>query len=182
MRYIKIAIITLVLIAPTIGRADVFPLFHIGKNTNENRVVYSAQLTETCKFDDKTPIAVYWERLEKGPDVTRDLKWIEEKFAYGVDILERTERSVTFTIAADDTRPVQVEIQPAEDTCIVEATTKILERWVAPRFAFVKLKERKVMFPKVYHVDLHGIDPVTREAVCERVVESGKLGYPCPKD
>lgn len=155
------------------------PLFYIGKNTNRNQVHYEAILTKDCRFAETEPIHAYWQRLEKESDAVRELKWAEEKFAYGVKVIRKSDHHLIFIIAADDSRPVIVETRIGASGCEVAARTQILNAWVKPGHAFVELKERRALYPKVFHVDLIG-ESDDGNAVCERVISPGKMGVPCP--
>ncbi|RMF19609.1 MAG: DUF4833 domain-containing protein [Candidatus Dadabacteria bacterium] len=155
-------------------------LFHIAKSNNRNRVEYAARVQPDCRFDHEQPLTVYWRRLEKGPDVTRPLKWVEEKFAYGIDLRHQSDERLEFTIAADDTRPVTVTTTRNDDgQCQVRAWLNSLEAPGVTDHAFVKLKSRKLMFPKIYWVDLYTTRP-DGARICERVTERGEPGEPCP--
>jgi hypothetical protein len=128
-----------------------------------------------CRFAPQ-PIRVTW---FDPPGPPRPLSWIEDQLVYGVRIRESSPERVTFTITADDTRPVTVEAKRSAKGCSLRARIRILGEWAEPRHAFVDIVGKSVI-PEVSHVDLHA----RREdgtATCERIAALRAPGVACPR-
>ena len=152
-------------------------LFHFAKSDSSNEVHYTAQIGEDCQFAPR-PIHVYWMRRGERLEYRRELNWAEKQFAYGVDIQQRQGSAVIFTIAGDTSRSIRVELTKTDSGCRAEARMRILGQRVKPEHAFIELRDRKPMIPKVIHVDLLGRKD-NDSAVCERITEVGIDGTPC---
>jgi hypothetical protein len=154
------------------------PLFHIAKNTDGNEIHYEARIGADCRFAEP-PILVRWMTRREGLAYRRELNWLETHFAYGVSVSRFGDRKLSFTIAGDSTRPVEVALEPATSGCQAEARVRMLDQWVKPERAFIEILERDVLIPKIRHVDLRGRRP-DGSVVCERLSDAGQPGRPCP--
>jgi hypothetical protein len=153
----------------------VLPVFHIAKSDSRNEVHYRGVLGPDCRFAQQ-PIRVTWFDPDAPP---RALNWLEDQLAYGVRVRESKPEQVTFTIAADDTRPVTVEAKRSAKGCGVRTRVRILGEWAEPRHAFVGIVGNTII-PEVSHVDLHA----RREdgtAACERIAALRAPGVACPR-
>jgi hypothetical protein len=153
------------------------PLFHFAKSDSRNEVHYAARFSEDCRFIPE-PIHVYWMRRTDRLEYRRELNWLETHFAYGVNIESQQGNRINFTIAGDTSRPIQVELTKTESGCHAEPMMRLLGEWAKPEHGFIELLERKPLFPKILHVDLHGRRD-NANAVCERITEAGNAGTPC---
>jgi hypothetical protein len=156
---------------------QLYPLFHIAKSNSYNEVHYAGVLNPDCRFA-ADPVRVFWRRridLQRG---TWPLDWTEENFAYGVRLLQTEPQRISFTLAADDTRPVQLEAYRSQGGCRLRARLRILGDWAEPSSAHITIVESVLPWPKVTHVDLHG----RREdgtPLCERMQTLRTPGAPC---
>jgi hypothetical protein len=85
---------------------------------------------------------------------------------------------VTFTIAADDTRPVAVETSGSNGNCDVRAQLRMLGEWVVPKWAHVEIIDSRPFIPEISHVDLHAVS-ADGTTVCERLVTLRTAGTRC---
>jgi len=155
----------------------VLPVFHISKSDSRNEVHYGGALRPDCRFA-ADPIRVAWRRRADPAQPPRALSWLEDQLVYGVRIAESSEARVTFTVAADDTRPVTVEALRSAAGCRVTARVRTLGEWAAPLHAFVDITGTSFI-PEVSHVDLHARRG-DGAATCERIVALRAPGVPCP--
>jgi hypothetical protein len=152
-----------------------FPVFRITKSDTRNEVHYRTVLGPDCRFA-ADPVRVLWLRPGEAP---RPLRWIEDVLVYGVRLTQAGARRLTFTLAADDTRPVLVEASDAGTGCRVRVRVRINGAWAEPARAHVRITGGGALFPDVAHVDLHARDE-NGAAVCERVSALRSPGVPCP--
>jgi hypothetical protein len=152
-----------------------FPVFRIAKSDSRNEVRYRGVVGPDCRFAED-PIRVTWFDPEEPP---RALTLIEDQLLYGVRVRESDGARVTFTVAADDTRPVTVEATRSAKGCRVRARIRILGEWAEPGYAFVDIVGKSVI-PEVSHVDLHARRD-DGAATCERIVALRAPGVACPR-
>jgi len=65
------------------GAAFSVPLFTITKSENRNHVQYALRVDAQCTPLSTAPVFAYWKMLEKGPDRTESLLFLEQR-AYGI--------------------------------------------------------------------------------------------------
>lgn len=159
------------------GAEELVPLFHIAKSDSRNEVHYAGALGRDCRFAAE-PVRVFWLRRADPQRPPRPLDWTEERFAYGVRLLQAEPGRVSFAIAADDTRPVLLEAFRAGEACRLRARMRILGDWAEPTHAYITIVESSLPWPKVEHVDLHGRREDGRP-LCERLRELRAPGAPC---
>jgi hypothetical protein len=179
MRNVLAAVVTVLAAAhgaaALAGGEIVFPVFHISKSDSRNEVHYRGVVGPDCRFAED-PIRVTWLDPTAPP---RALTWLEEQLVYGVRVKELRGERVTFTVAADDTRPVTVEAMRSATGCRVRARIRILGEWAEPSYAFVDIVGESVI-PEVSHVDLYARRH-DGAAACERVVALRAPGVACPR-
>lgn len=165
--------------APWLGPG--LELFYIERNKNANQVHYRVGVTGECSVDPTRPIVVYWRRLERGPHAFGPLKWVEAKFAFGVEVLAVAPQAVTFVVVADPNRRVEARlIRDDSGICRATAWTPIAGGPAAIERVYVMAKDRRMMWPKVMYVDLYGraADGMRR---CDRISDLDEPPRPCPQ-
>ena len=106
-------ILILVILIPVFvhgNEADRDALFHIERNKNANIVQYDARLGTDGLLHPEQPVVAYWVRLaEQGQ--TRELTWIQRKFAYGFTAkLNKDKNTATLDMAAGLGRTIMVTL------------------------------------------------------------------------
>ena len=104
-------ILILVILTPVFvhgNEADRDALFHIERNKNANIVQYDARLGTDGLLHPEQPVVAYWVRLaEQGQ--TRELTWIQRKFAYGFTAkFNKDKNTATLDMAASLGRTIMV--------------------------------------------------------------------------
>jgi len=158
-----------------------YDLFTIRRSTNRNQIQYQLQTDGRCNPDPEEPIRVFWRRYEHGPHVTRELKWVENQFAFGVDIERVFPGGVQFVIVADKTRSIRVVLESNPDSggCDVTPYVRITSQWRRLESVYVMVQERRFAWPKVPYVDVFGRTP-SGKLICGRIHERGEPDEPCP--
>ena len=155
------AVALLVLFAsPSAMASECRPVFVVERSLNANRVVYEAERGE---IDPARPMRGHWEmRAEDGR--REELTVLENRLAYGVDVLEATPDSVVVVLRALPARRIEIRLS---EGCPV-AVVPIAGRAAVLQRIFVHLRTGSLV-PKVDHVDLVGEDPESGLAAEERI-------------
>lgn len=83
-------------------------LFSIGRSKDANEIFYSINLEKNNKLNIEEPIKVYWlKRIEKNS--IEPLTWIQNKFAYGIVYLKKSDSYAKFRFAAYDNRVFELK-------------------------------------------------------------------------
>jgi len=84
-------------------------LFHIERNKNANIVQYDAQLGPDGRLYAREPVIAYWIRYANEGE-TKELSWIQRKFAYGFNVkLDKENNRATIDMAADIGRSLLIK-------------------------------------------------------------------------
>lgn len=141
-------------------------LFYIQKSFNQNTVVYCMNHNEKGQIDANNPVSVFWRRYQEDGR-KRELTQIEKTFGYGVKVkpLKSKPNTYVFSIAAIKDKQFIVtqtdDLKPHIITTI-DNKTAIIKR------VFIKAEHIKLL-PKVFYVEVFGIDIKTKKPVYERI-------------
>lgn len=83
-------------------------LFSIGRSKDANEIYYSINLDQSNKLNIDHPINVHWFKRTENNKI-EPLSWIQNKFAYGIVYLSKTESSAKFHFAAYDKRVFELK-------------------------------------------------------------------------
>lgn len=83
-------------------------LFSIGRSKDANEIFYSINLNGKNKLNADNPINVYWIKRTENNKI-EPLTWVQNKFAYGVMYLSKSETSARFCFAAYDKRVFELK-------------------------------------------------------------------------
>ena len=142
-------------------------LFYIQRNHNENTIIYDALFSETGDFNSEKPIDVYWIRYQE--DSTRkELKWIEKKYAYGIDWekKEGIKNEFDVELVADEKRPFTLKLIAPFRAALF---TKIDGHDAIVEHLYIQADNSGV-WPEVKYIELFGIDAATKESVYEKYI------------
>ena len=137
-------------------------LFHIERNTNANIVAYDAMVESGGDLRKKDPIDVYWVRLAEDGR-RKGLSGIEKRMAYGYKEKERAGNELIIEMRADIGRLISVA--PVADG--FRARIDIAGRPAYLDKVFIQATEGGIL-PTVDHIELHGTDVETGQAVFEK--------------
>lgn len=141
-------------------------LFYIQKSFNTNAVVYTANIDESGKLNPKEPVKVFWRRYQEDGR-KRALKYLEKKFAFGVNSkkIKGKENAFFFTIASLKHLKIFVTQDKNGKPRIA---TKIAGKHAELKRVFVKAEHKKLL-PKVFYVEVFGRDLKTGEFLYEKI-------------
>jgi hypothetical protein len=142
-------------------------LFYIQRNHNENTIVYDALFSETGDLNSEKPIDVYWLRYQED-SARKELKWIEEKYAYGIDWerKEGAENEFDMELVADEDRRFTLKLIAPFHAALftkINGHPSILER------LYIEADNSGV-WPAVKYIELFGTDATTKKTVYEKYI------------
>lgn len=82
-------------------------LFHISRSLNSNIVCYDVQLNGKG-LNTANPVKAYWIDSKIPNDVPSDLKYIERKMAYGINVKSCTATDAYVTLTASHKRSIHI--------------------------------------------------------------------------
>lgn len=136
-------------------------LFRVERNKNANVVLYEAKAGPDGALDPREPIVASWLLLARGGG-REGLNFVE-RFAYGFEVRPATPG---YAVELKALKGRNVKVQP-RGACHVALATIGGKEAVLQR-VYVTADEQRVV-PAVQSVELFGIDPVTGEAVREKI-------------
>lgn len=83
-------------------------LFSIGRSKDADEIFYAINLTDPNKINVEAPIDVYWLRRTKN-DKVEPLTWVQNKFAYGIVYVSKSDSYAKFRFAAYDERTFELK-------------------------------------------------------------------------
>ncbi len=140
-------------------------LFYIQKSFNTNAVVYTANIGEDGKLDPKEPVKVFWRRYQEEGQ-KRALKYIEKKFAFGVNHkpIKGKENAYVFTLVS--LKELKLFVTQDKNGTAKIATT-IANKPAKLNRVFVTAEHKNIL-PKVFYVEVFGSDLKTGEFLYEK--------------
>lgn len=139
-------------------------LFYVQQAIDRNVLVYAARRRTDGSLDPSRPVEVFWRRFNEDGR-RRDLSFFERVFAFGVSAWPVGEGRFRAAVAAYRDR--EAVIDRGEDGK-PRALLRMGARTVRVVYAYANAERGRVI-PTVHHVDIHGFDVATGEAIRERV-------------
>lgn len=140
-------------------------LFYIQRNLNANTIQYDANFSENGDLNSEQPIKVYWIRYDETGE-EKELKWIEQKFAYGVDCesIDGKQNEYKVELVADDRRVFtlkQLAPNKAKIYTLINGSKAELEHMYIQA-------DNSGLTPTVLYIEFFGIDVKTHQSVYEK--------------
>lgn len=145
---------------------DEHMLFYIQKSFNQNTVVYCMKHNENGQIDATDPVNVFWRRYQEDGR-KRELTQIEKTFGYGVKAKPLKNKPNTYIFSIVAIKNKQFIVTQTEDLkphviTTIDNKTAIIKR------VFIKAEHIKLL-PKVFYVEVFGVDIKTKKPVYERI-------------
>ena len=140
-------------------------LFFIERNKIKHTIVYDAILEKDGSYVSSKPIDAYW--LRYYDTVKRaELTWLQRTFAFGYNAKkDATKEGYWITLTAYNDRKIHLEKNAGNKPI---ATMNINGKYCRLENIWV-FADESGSWPKVLHVDLHGVDMVTGKPEVERI-------------
>lgn len=139
-------------------------LFIIKRNTDNNLVVYEANVLPDKTLDPQNPVEVYWIRNTEG-GIKKGLSYMQRTMAYGLS-LKKVNNAYEGTIAAYDKRPIKITQTPNR---VPVAYIIINGKWQQLQQIYLHIVDVKSLVPKVAYIQLFGKDVQTGGSVSEKI-------------
>jgi hypothetical protein len=141
-------------------------LFYIQKSFNQNTIVYALNIDKEGKINANTPINVFWRRYQEDGRI-RELTQLEKTFGYGVKAKPLKNKPNTYVFSIVAIKDKQFIVTQTEDLKPHVITT-IDEKTALIKRVFIKAEHIKLL-PKVFYVEVFGVDIKTKKPVYERI-------------
>jgi hypothetical protein len=141
-------------------------LFYIQKSFNTNAVVYTANIAEDGKLDPKEPVKVFWRRYQEDGR-KRELKYIEKKFAFGVNFKKVKGKDNAYVFTLVSLKKMKLFITQDKNGN-PKIATKIAGQNAQLKRVFVTAEHKKLL-PKVFYVEVFGRDLKTGKFLYEKI-------------
>ena len=160
---------------PWISDVDInresLPLFTLTRSKNRNVVHYNLYMDQS-EVKVITPLAIYWEMVEKNGRI-EDLNEIEKKKIYGPQFAKKESGQIIFAIAALPDFLIVVENKPCGPITRWQAFLQHDGHEVVLDSVFVQLQNDDLI-PKVDFVDVTGKNCLDAQEVKFRIVDNSK--------
>lgn len=155
-------VLSLGMVAMAIAAVPSGRLFHFERSKNRNYVCYDVNLKQGEALDTKSPVSVYWIRVEEGGG-KKELSFFQRKFAFGYKVISRDTNEATIHLTAYDKLPIRICQRSGKWIALCTLHGKEIQ--ITKMFAQMKS-------PNSLHcnyVDIYGIDLSTGGATRERI-------------
>lgn len=130
-------------------------IFHIARSKDAKTIHYQLQLEPNGKIKTSAPLHIFWEIETPTGIKTENLTWVQNKYAYGIHVLQVSPDSLSFHFVSYDKKIIRIKRNSqgefeAQVTC--NSTDLILEK------IFVQIDGGTFWLPKISSVKLEGKD------------------------
>jgi hypothetical protein len=138
-------------------------LFYIERSKDTNVIYYDLNKDKSGNFDAENPFNIYWVKNKKGGK-KESLTWIQNKYAYGLKILEKDSEEVVFQFAPYDKK---IFILKKDDSGIYRIFSDSPQEEMYLEKIFIQIDGGTFWFPKIAHITLQGKCPKTGKVKTE---------------
>ncbi len=176
MKFLFSLVVTLFLVKPLyagiiiqngtlVSDGTLLQQFFISKVNNSNRVMYSLEVDQNCRFMGNKPIYPYWQMLERGNDYYENLNFLERQFfSLGESKIEGNR--FNFQIKVFN------QIAALKNKVFTTIVEREGDRCVAKTFGNIENHELEIISVHAYNngmsvskIDVWGIDQATQERI-----------------
>lgn len=140
--------------------------FKIERSKDANQIVYDINLTTDNKLNKDIPIKIYWiKHTNKGK--IEPLTWIQQRYAYGLKYLEKSESGAVFQFVSYNKRSFSITKDLAGNYSV---STVSKNKPLQLSLIFIQLDGGTFWVPKISRIELHGKDIETNKKVIELII------------
>ncbi len=141
-------------------------LFKIARSKDAYEIWYSINLDQNGHLNKENPIKIFWVNTKEN-NQTEPLTWIQKQYAYGIKIIDsgksgKNELNFQFVSYAKRTFTLR---QTAGNHFKVYTNSNNKE--IEVTWIFIQINGGTFWFPNIPQVELHGIDPLSGNAIKE---------------
>jgi len=129
----------------------------IERSRDKNYIVYDVNLDQEGKINQETPLTIYWIKENK-ENKKEPLTWIQNKYAYGIKVLNKKPESVVFQFAPYTKKDFVLK-KSSSGTYAVFSDFEGSQIQVT--HIFIQIDGGTFWFPKIPKIDIQGIDQTT---------------------
>ena len=138
-------------------------LFKIQRSKDKNQIFYDLKLNKNGLLDKDEPINIYWIRTDE-PNKKDPLSWIQQRYAYGLRYLEKTEHQAKFQFVSYSKKELLLKKNKEGK---FKVFTEYNGKWVELNRIFIQIDGGTFWFPKISRVELHSTDPLSKKEIIE---------------
>lgn len=143
-------------------------LFYIQRTINMNTLIYEINYQENGEINKKKPITIYWLEFENNGKKS-PLTYVQEKFAYGVEIEELDGSEMIFIVNLVSYKKIKIYLKPSVKEGLYRAFVPIREKECQLTNILINIVGGTAIKPIVDFIELFGKDLVTGENVNEKI-------------
>ena len=140
-------------------------LFQISRSKDFNTIQYELNLDENGSINQDEPLKIYW--LKRSKKIYSDpLTWIQNKYAYGVKITEKSPESISFHFVSYPSKILNV-IRLSDGKFKVITASQGCEMLLEK--IFIQIDGGSFWIPTITSVELSGVDSSTGDPKKETI-------------
>lgn len=140
--------------------------FRIERSKDANQIFYDINITSENKLNQENPIKIYWvKHTNKGK--IESLTWIQQKYAYGLKYLKKSETGAVFQFVSYSKRSFLIT---KDITGVYNVITTVKDQPVQVDRIFIQIDGGTFWFPKISRIELHAKDMETNQKVTEIII------------
>lgn len=144
--------------------ASLVDLFQIARSKDTKTIQYRLRLAPDGSIDTASPLDIFWEIQTPKGTKTQKLSWIQNTYAYGIEVINITHESLNFHFVSYDKKEIQVQKNSKGEYqahIICNNTELLLEK------IFIQIDGGTFWVPKISSVKLEGKDLQTGRSTFE---------------
>lgn len=165
MRQLPILILLILFFSPTTLWSKTIELLEIERSRDIEKVVYVLNINDENHIDSKKPIIINWRNNKKG--TSRSLSYIQNKFAYGIKIIEQTGTECSFNIAAV---PNQVFTVKGKKDVGYELHTNIDKKNAIVKSIYIAFKKGTIWVPEIDSIQMRYTDCISNKEKIKTII------------
>lgn len=157
-----------------LNEADQFPLppanksmlFYLQRTPNTNTIVYALNYDNKNLLKETEPVKVYWIRYTEQGTPTKNLNFIEKKFAYGIKTQKSGKDLWNLKMVAYDKLPISLRKGKLGSYM---AFVKINNKDYVFQKACIKIDGGSFWSPNIPYIDIYAKDETTKKEIIHRI-------------
>ncbi len=135
--------------------ASLVDLFYVARSKDAKTIHYQLRLTADGSIDTENPLDIFWLISTRNGLKSEKLSWIQNKYAYGIQILSSSPDSLSFHFVSYNKKIILVKKGTEGE---YEAYITCNNSYLILEKIFVQIDGGSFWFPKISSVKLEGKD------------------------
>jgi hypothetical protein len=129
----------------------------IERSRDKNYIVYDVNVDKGGNLNPEKPLEIYWVKENK-QNKKEPLTWIQNKYAYGIKIIDQNPECVVFQFAPYDKKNFVIRKSAGGNYAVF---SDFGGSQVQVTHIFIQIDGGTFWFPKIPKIDIHCIDQAT---------------------